>query len=124
MSLDALDAAQLAHGKGHPRSAVSRAYYAAYSALAGHFEPNYRTQFRYDGNNPGHQQLLALTANNLDRRRFDAQQRRTVKRALLILQSLRANADYNPAETATDGRQSLIALRQATALMLVLGVLQ
>jgi hypothetical protein len=124
MSLDALYAAQMSQKKGHARSAASRAYYAAYSALAGEFEPTRKYEFAYEQNNPGHDQLLALTANNLDRKKFNLHERRTLKRCLRMLQTLRIRADYNPADSAMDMEQSLIAIRQATKALLVLGVLR
>ena len=123
MSRDSLRAARLAHNHGHRRSAVSRAYYAAYAALAGVFDETGGIDFRYEGNNPGHRQLLALTANNLDPRKFNKTKRQEIKRHLKTLQAMRINADYNPAESSLDQQESMIALRQVTALMIKLEVL-
>lgn len=122
-SRDNLRAAQLAHRHGHSRSAVSRAYFSAYAALAGVFEARGDIDFRYGGTNPGHQQLLALTANNLDRKRFAPHVRRNVKQSLRILQSLRINADYNPDSNIITTEDALVCVRNASAVLLGLGVL-
>jgi hypothetical protein len=123
MSRENLLAARLAHHHGYARSAVSRAYFSAYAALAGVFEAAGTVQFRYHGANPGHRQLLALTANNLDRKRYAPQVRRNVKQSLRILQSLRINADYNPDSVSITNDDALICVRNASAILLGLEVL-
>ncbi len=123
MSRDSRRAARLAHRHGHARSAVSRSYFSAYAALAGVFEQTGSTQFRYGGVNPGHRQLLALSANNLDPRRYAAHVRRNVKQSLRILQASRINADYNPDGTCVTLEDALICVRNATAVLLGLEVL-
>ena len=124
MSRDSLRAAKLAHDHGHARSAVSRAYFSVYAALAGIFEGAGNVQFRYGGNNPGHRQLLALTANNLDPRRFAPHIRRNVKQSLRILQALRINADYNPDQMCVTEEESLVCVRNASTILFGLEVLR
>lgn len=123
MSRDSLRAARLAHLHGHSRSAVSGAYFAAYSALTGVLTDSGYDRFRYQGNNPGHRQLLSMVANNLDRKSYAAHVRKNIKRSLSILQALRINADYNPDESSTTTEDALIGLRNATAVLLGLEVL-
>lgn len=93
-----LKAAKLLLDHSHFRGAASRAYYAAYAALTGVFAAQ-RVSFTFAGRNPSHDQLLALTANNLDPKRFGAAVRRQVSHAARELQLTRLNADYNPRTT-------------------------
>jgi len=124
ISRDNLKAARLAKTHGHWRTASSRAYYAAYAALTGEFEQDGTVQFRYEGNNPGHQQLLALAANNLDAKRYSHRDRREIVRSLKRLQGLRTTADYNARTPNADGiEEALISLRNAAAVLKRLGVL-
>lgn len=124
ISRDNLKAARLAKKHGHWRSASSRAYYSAYAALAGVFQRDGGIQFRYEGNNPGHRQLLALTANNLDPKRYSHHDRTEMKRSLRQLQALRINADYNPRLTElAEHEEAMISLRSASSVLKRLGVL-
>lgn len=125
ISRDNLKAARTAKKHGHARSASSRSYYAAYAALAGVFQRDGGVQFQYEGNNPGHRQLLALAANNLDANRFTQHDRREISRSLKQLQALRINADYNPRLSQTaEQEEALISLRNASSVLKRLGVLQ
>ena len=91
-------AAKVLLDKAFHRSAVSRAYYAAYAALTGVLEQQ-GADFTHGGANPSHDQLLALTAHNLDPARYGKGLRRQLKRAAAALQATRINADYNPRGT-------------------------
>lgn len=124
MSRDSLLAAKLAHRHGHARSAVSRAYFSVYAALAGIFEGTGNVDFHYGGQNPGHRQLLALTANNLDPKRYAEHVRRNVKQSLRILQASRTNADYNPDRTSVTEEDALICVRNASTVLIGLEVLK
>ncbi|MEM1355653.1 MAG: HEPN domain-containing protein [Planctomycetota bacterium] len=124
MSRDNLKAARLAKKHGHCRTASSRAYYAVYAALARVFQRDHEIQFRYEGNNPGHRQLLALTANNLDAKRYSMHDKHEMKKSLRVLQTLRINADYNPRlNNSAEREEATIALRNASSVMKRLGVL-
>ncbi|MCC6680865.1 MAG: HEPN domain-containing protein [Phycisphaeraceae bacterium] len=101
LATDNLNAAKLLLDHKYFRSAASRAYYAAYSALTGVFERQ-RVSFTFGGSNPSHDQLLALTANNLDPKKFGITMRRQLKRATRQLQMTRLNADYNPRTTVDE----------------------
>ena len=79
MSRESLMAAKIAKDHGCFRSACSRAYFSAYAALAGVFAEDGTIDFSYEGTNPGHQQLLALTANDLDKKRYTPFERREIK---------------------------------------------
>jgi len=125
ISRDNLKAARVAKKHGHSRSASSRAYYAAYAALAGVFQQAGSVQFQYEGNNPGHRQLLALAANNLDAKQYSNYARREIKRSLKQLQALRINADYNPRlDRSAEQEEALISLRNASSVLTRLGVLK
>lgn len=124
ISRDNLKAARVAKKHGYSRSASSRAYYAAYAALAGVFQQAGDVQFRYEGNNPGHRQLLALAANNLNTKQYSNHDRREIKRSLKQLQALRINADYNSQLShLAEQEEALISLRNAASVLRRLGVL-
>ena len=97
---------------GFFRSSISRAYYAAYCVLTGALE-RHQESFRHAQNNPGHEQLLKLTANNLDTRLFSADVRRELRRAVGELQAGREVADYIPRQPVGRDR-ALRMVRQAS----------
>lgn len=123
MSRDSLKAAKIANDEGFFRTAISRAYYSAYAALAGEFVDYGNIDFKYGGNNPGHQQIIALVANNLNPRQYSEFARREIKTGLRTLQAMRINADYNPEQLTSTAEGSLIALRNATSILHRLEVL-
>ena len=95
------------------RSCVSRAYYAAYQAATFvcishgddvHFPPGW--------NNPTHEQLPDLIANNGD---FSLNARRSARKILRELRALREDSDYRMGRTV-DARTVKAALLMATSL--------
>lgn len=124
MNRDSFQAARLVQKHRHWRSAVSRAYFAAYAAITGVLEQAGAVDFRFGGRNRGHRQLLALAANNLDVRVYGPQTRKRIKRSLNILQTQRVNADDNDDQEAITNDDVVISLRNATSVLLALGVLR
>ena len=80
----------------HPRSACSRAYYAAYAAVTSVLPPG--TPMAHGGN-PSHQQLPALTTTLS---RYPLHTRRAIRQALSRLYKRRLDADYAPGSAVTD----------------------
>jgi uncharacterized protein (UPF0332 family) len=92
LSQDSLRAAKLLAKEGHFRSSISRAYYAAYCAIAGELATR-GTSFPYGWNNPSHEQLPDLVAHNLPLPRgVRHQMNRNIRR----LRNAREDADYRP----------------------------
>lgn len=94
MSLNNYEAAILLLQAGHFRSCISRAYYSVYAAVTAEFAKDKNVQFAYGLNNPSHDQLVALAANNLDRNQYRDGSRQAIARALKQLQRNRIAADY------------------------------
>jgi uncharacterized protein (UPF0332 family) len=92
-----LEAAQLLFNEEYYRDCVSRAYYAAYqAAAAASVEHGDSRNFPVGWNNPSHEQLPDLIANNGD---LSQATRKEVRRLLRILRSSREDADYRPGRT-------------------------
>lgn len=117
MGRENLQAAKALLDGGHWRSAISRAYYAGYSSLTGEFRES-RLTFAYGDNNPSHEQLLSLTAHNLNARRYTRTQRSQVKVMTRELQGARIIADYDPVSTI-DRVAALRAVRQAAFIVTI-----
>ena len=112
LSRDALLAARELLQSNRLRSSASRAYYAAYSAVA---QPmtRQRVAFPYGWNNPSHEQLVRWLSNN---RKWSLNRRRLLTRALGRLRKARENADYRPGVSFT--RTDVIRLlKEATAVL-------
>ena len=111
------DTAQLAYNAGDWRSAVSRAYYAAYQAATGvciaHED---ETQFPPGWNNPAHDQLPELLRNNGD---LSLPVRRQVTQRLVALRVSRESADYRPGRTV-DKSIALECVQQAVLILTLL----
>ena len=100
------------------RSSVSRAYYAAYSAITSALIRQGIT-LAHDGNNPSHISLPVLVLNNLTflplTARFD------LNRALRRLYGERVEADYNAAATV-NGAINIEALRDMNRILTLLDI--
>lgn len=95
MSLDALEASQeLLTGK-RIRSAISRAYYAAYCAITARIRDK-RIAFPRNFQNPSHEQLVPII---MGLRPVSMSLRRDIVRAMRRLRRGREDADYRPKST-------------------------
>jgi uncharacterized protein (UPF0332 family) len=95
-----LDTAKHLHQRDDHRSCVSRAYYAAYQvATAACLAHGDKAQFPHGWNNPSHEQLPDLIANNGD---LPASNRKQLKKLLRLLRSSREDADYRPGQTVDE----------------------
>jgi uncharacterized protein (UPF0332 family) len=92
LSRDCLQAAKRLAEVGHFRSSISRAYYAAYCAIAGASVAR-GVSFAHGWNNPAHDQLTGIVASHLSLRRWT--RRRMVSRTRLLRRA-REDADYRP----------------------------
>ncbi len=92
-----LDTAKRLRDSEESRSCVSRAYYAAYqAATAVCITHGDAVHFPVGWNNPSHEQLPDLLANNGN---FSLNIRRTVRKILRELRILREDADYRTGRT-------------------------
>src|SRR5436190_21436449 len=92
LSRDSLRAAKLLERDGHLRSSVSRAYYAAYCAIARELAAR-GVRFPHGWNNPSHEQMPDLVAHNLP---LPSGTRRRMNSYIRLLRGLREDADYRP----------------------------
>ena len=90
MSSDALRSAAILLHNEHFRSSVSRAYYAANSAITSKLNEK-KISFSHGWNNPGHDQLEKLVINHLT---LSRNQRYTIRKSIVMLRTSRENADY------------------------------
>lgn len=116
MCRDARGAAQ-AIRDAHPRSSVSRSYYAAYSPVTSALVAA-GVSFPAGRQNPPHANLTRYVENSLTR--LSVRERRQVKNALRVLWMMRVEADY-VATASVDDRTARDALRWAHAALLPLG---
>jgi uncharacterized protein (UPF0332 family) len=117
LSRDSLWAAKLLADQGHLRSSVSRAYYAAYCAIAGACVARGVT-FPYGWRNPSHEQLPDLVMHNLA---LPRETRWRLARNIRVLRDARESADYRPGVSIS--RAILIeCLRLASWVMVALGI--
>jgi uncharacterized protein (UPF0332 family) len=111
-ALVTLETAKRLRDSSDPRSCVSRAYYAAYQAATSvclaHGDA---AHFPLGRNNPSHDQLPDLIANNGD---LPANTRRTVRKILRELRHLREDADYRVGITLDDRSVRTALLRVYT----------
>jgi len=98
LSTDARHAAQVLFRAGHPRSCVSRAYFAAYCALVSRLPSG--VPLPRGRRNPPHNQLLRLVRHEPA---FGPSQsdRRALRTDLHYLRELRNSADYRPGMSLT-----------------------
>ena len=117
LSGDSLQASKMLLAEGRLRSGVSRAYYAAYSAVTGELVAR-GLSFARGWNNPAHEQLPDLASHNLPLTRPTA---RRLRKALRVLRKAREDADYRPG-IAVDRVTALDCVRAAILVMDLLGV--
>jgi len=118
MSRDSLGAAKSLLGESRFRSSVSRAYYAAYTAIAGVLVER-GVRFARGWNNPQHE-LLPRYVSNSDA--FEPATRQQLNRAIRRLRLRREDADYRP-RNPVDRAIALECVRDAASVMYLLGVL-
>lgn len=95
LSRESYASAQVLLGAKLYRGSVSRAYFSAYAALTHALAQTKGVVFGHGGNNPSHEQLASLAEHNLDRRRFDRFQARSLARRTVGLRISRTAADYD-----------------------------
>ena len=89
---DSFVAAKVLRDAGHHRSAVSRAYYAAYARVTAELEG--RASLPADREGPDHDDLPEMVIDYLSRMQYPA--RREVREILIRLYDYRLHADYRP----------------------------
>jgi uncharacterized protein (UPF0332 family) len=99
-----------------PRSCVSRAYYAAFSALTGLFRQR-RVEFVDGSESPRHRDVPLLIGKAFSNGRLT----KLLKQAIRALYKLRLMADYSVAQ-ATDRQSALQALRFSILILRKCGV--
>ncbi len=109
MARENLIAAKSLSADARWRSAVSRAYYAAYCAVTVELEG--RANFPGGRQNPSHDQLPKLILNSLSD--ISVPDRQNMKRAAVRLYRKRIAADYRPGEHV-GAEESLVAIRDAS----------
>lgn len=117
---ECLNSAKYSHDGGFFRTAISRAYYAAYAHVSGALVEGGVDVARSDRPNPSHQQLDSLLAHNLDTKRFPIGVRRDLARRVRHLRRFRVMSDYDPA-SYVDQNLSQVCLRDASIVSRRLG---
>lgn len=112
MANDNLLAAKALQKMGHHRSAVTRAYFAAYSAVTSELALVKGVKFTFEIN-PSHGELASLTLNHLPLKVFATHMRRNIKRSQGLLWKARVEADYVPHATIGPS-ETLIAMKEAS----------
>lgn len=121
MARDSLLASKVLFDKGHHRSAISRAYFSAYSAVTNELSSIKGVKFGFEDNNPVHRKLPSLALHHLPERRFTMQERRNIKTQLSNLWKARIEADYGPRVNITKAA-ALDAVREASSVMAILRI--
>lgn len=116
MSKDALEAAKALLTEGRFRSAVSRAYYAAYCALTGEIVKAV-SAFAGGWHNPPHADVPQYIQNNLAG--FVGWERKRLARLIRTLRLFRENADYRPHQPV-DQQTAKDCIRDAAAIQRML----
>jgi uncharacterized protein (UPF0332 family) len=101
----------------HPRSCVSRSYYAAFSAVNQRLLPHEAPQVRHETHM--HRELPGLIERHLFPR--DQKRRRVLRATIVRLYNARLDADYKRSRTV-DRAIALGSLRDAKAVFEMLGV--
>jgi uncharacterized protein (UPF0332 family) len=117
LSRDSLRAAKLLANQGHLRSSISRAYYAAYCAIAEELSTR-RVRFPRGWHNPAHEQLPDLIAHNLSLPQLT---RRRLNKLVRLLRRAREDADYRPG-IPIDHALALDCILDATVVLRELGI--
>ena len=120
MSLDAYEASKLLHHSGHYRSAISRAYYAACSAMVAELSDAKGIRFGHGGTNPSHAKL-PLMIKGLDDRVHAHYVKMRMKQTLTKMRSDREKADYVDSWTANP-KNSLQSVFGAKYILEALGI--
>jgi uncharacterized protein (UPF0332 family) len=115
MSRDSMQAARRLLAEGHFRSSISRAYYAAYTALSGELVRR-TVRFTHGWNNPSHDQVTALIRNGLA---LAPETRRQMSRAIRRLRVAREDADYRPG-AGVDRALALACIHDAIRILVAL----
>jgi hypothetical protein len=120
LSIDSRRAALELIKAGHWRSAVSRAYYAAYCAVA-HGLRTHRPElrFKHGWRNPDHMEMPRYIRNHLDH--LDRASRAELSGRMRFLRKVREDADYRPS-AVVDEVLARSALRVACSILLAMGV--
>jgi uncharacterized protein (UPF0332 family) len=117
MSRKSLRAAKLLADQGHLRSSISRAYYAAYCAIAGQLAAR-GFSYPHGWHNPAHEQLPQMIAHNLP---LPQGMRRGMSRRIRALRGLREDADYRPG-ASIDRADAIDCLQLAGWVLRALGI--
>ena len=110
-------AARLLENAKEYRSAVSRYYYAGFSAVSEALEPFVTLPTQRE--TPSHQRIPLLIERHLPG--LSDTNRRTLKRAMRILYEARLKADYRSGIT-TDAAVSMVSRRQVVLVLQILKV--
>ncbi len=102
VSVDAFKAAEILRSRA-ARSAVNRAYFAAYATVAGVLAKDPSITFAQGRPNPGHGNLINYVQQSLPKQGYSQQLVNIVKRNLRNLYKDRIRADYVPTEDIDDG---------------------
>ena len=117
VSWDCLQAAQMLRDK-HPRSSISRAYYAAFSAGVWLYWRQQRKPKAGHRETPSHKALPGIIARELNGRAG-----KDASRELRYLYDARLDADYRTSPgIGPDSRQAGRVLQKAAAVMRLCGV--
>lgn len=114
---EAAHAALVLRERGHNRSCVSRAYYAAYSRVTAALW-NAGMEFPVQRPGPEHKPLPRLINDRLGRMKRD--DRWALARNVRTLYRLRRTADYEP-QSAIDNSSMVVALQAMKAVQKMLG---
>ena len=118
MSIDACKASRKLREK-HPRSAISRAYYAAYAAVTSELKKDPGVTFSADRGNPAHGSLLDYIQQSLPLQGHSAESVDDLRRCLRELRRDRERADYLP-HASLDMDDAKEALRRAESVIYTL----
>jgi uncharacterized protein (UPF0332 family) len=108
LSKDSWQSAKLLLKEKHARSAISRAYYSAYSAVANVMVER-GVVFPHDWNNPGHDQLIPWVSGQ---RNWSRKRRRILLKSLRRIRKAREDADYRPG-LSIDIEEAIQSLKDA-----------
>jgi uncharacterized protein (UPF0332 family) len=120
LAIDACKAARRLRDD-HPRSAVSRAYYAAYSGVTNELAKDPGVTFSLGRSNPDHGRLLDYLQQSFAKRALPTAMIDRVRRNLRDLRRERERADYKPDESVL-AREAKECLRRAEQVLAELGL--
>ena len=117
LSRDSYNAATLLVSESYFRSGVSRAYYAAYSAVSNLMTAQ-GVSLPHDWKNPAHDQVIRWLASQ---KSWGKGRRRTLVKALRSLRRGREDADYRPGVSLSKG-DAVKLLKDAVLILYALKV--